>query len=138
MFYGLIWLLWTLNCRAPVISRVNLWNFQTHAKTKNWGNKIFVADSNAGYSFWDWLRNFLHKPTWIVLSVHKLNNWVNSGKFMDNCWTSCQVMTNMKTIYNHLIIINLYICNLQRSWQSCKPFRATNFGNCLSILFFYI
>ena len=26
-----------------------------------------------GYSFWDWLRNFLHKFPWIVLSVHKLN-----------------------------------------------------------------
>ena len=29
-------------------------------------------------SFWDWLRNFLHKFTWIVLSVHKLNKL---GKF---------------------------------------------------------
>ena len=26
-----------------------------------------------GYSFWDWLRNFLLKFTWIVLLVHKLN-----------------------------------------------------------------
>ena len=26
-----------------------------------------------GYSFWDRLRNFLHKFTWIVLSVQKLN-----------------------------------------------------------------
>ena len=25
-----------------------------------------------GYSFWNRLRNFLHKFTWIVLSVHKL------------------------------------------------------------------
>ena len=31
-----------------------------------------------GYSFWDRLRNFLHKFTWIVLSVHKLNKL---GKF---------------------------------------------------------
>ena len=31
-----------------------------------------------GYSFWDQLRNFLHKSTWIVLSVHKLNK---QGKF---------------------------------------------------------
>ena len=23
-------------------------------------------------------------------------NWVNSGKFMDNCWISCQVMADMK------------------------------------------
>ena len=33
---------------------------------------------HTGYSFWDRLRNFLHKFTWIVLSVHKLNNL---GKF---------------------------------------------------------
>ena len=26
-----------------------------------------------GYTFWDRLRNFLHKFTWIVLSVHKFN-----------------------------------------------------------------
>ena len=31
-----------------------------------------------GYSFWDWWCNFLHKFTWIVLSVHKLNKL---GKF---------------------------------------------------------
>ena len=33
---------------------------------------------NTGYSFWDQLRNFLHKFTRIVLSVHKLNKL---GKF---------------------------------------------------------
>ena len=31
-----------------------------------------------GYSFWDRLCNFLHKFTWIVLTVHKLNKL---GKF---------------------------------------------------------
>ena len=35
-------------------------------------------------------------------------NWVNSGKFMDNCWISCQVMADMKKVYADLIIINLY------------------------------
>ena len=35
-------------------------------------------------------------------------NWVNSGKFMDKCWISCQVMADMKKVYNYLIIINLY------------------------------
>ena len=35
-------------------------------------------------------------------------NWVNSGKFMDNCWISCQVMADMKKVYDDLIIINLY------------------------------
>ena len=31
-----------------------------------------------GYSFWDWLRIFLHKVAWIVFTVHKLNKL---GKF---------------------------------------------------------
>ena len=34
-------------------------------------------------------------------------NWVNSGKFMDNCWISCQVMADMKKVYKDLIIMNL-------------------------------
>ena len=37
-----------------------------------------MASVLTGYSFWDRLRNFLHKFTWIVLSVHKLNKL---GKF---------------------------------------------------------
>ena len=32
-------------------------------------------------------------------------NWVNSGKFMDKCWISCQVMADMKKVYDDLIII---------------------------------
>ena len=35
-------------------------------------------------------------------------NWINSGKFMDNCWISIQVLADMKKVYNDLIIINLY------------------------------
>ena len=35
-------------------------------------------------------------------------NWVNSGKFMDNCWISCQVMADMEKFYDDLIIISLY------------------------------
>ena len=35
-------------------------------------------------------------------------NWVNSGKFMDNYWISCQVMADMKKVYDDLIIIDLY------------------------------
>ena len=37
-----------------------------------------------GYSFWDRLHNFLHKFTWIVLSLHKFNKnqkW-KKGHFM--------------------------------------------------------
>ena len=35
-------------------------------------------------------------------------NWINSGKFMDNWWISCQVMADIKKVYDDLIIINLY------------------------------
>ena len=35
-------------------------------------------------------------------------NSLNSGKFMDSCWISCQVMADMKKVYDDLIIINLY------------------------------
>ena len=38
-------------------------------------------------------------------------NWVNFGKFMDNCWISCQVMADMKKVYDDVIIINLYSCH---------------------------
>ena len=36
-------------------------------------------------------------------------HWVNSGKFMDNCWISCQVMADMEKLYDDLIITNLYL-----------------------------
>ena len=39
-------------------------------------------------------------------------NWENSGKFMDDCWISCQVMADMKKVYDDLIIINLYLINI--------------------------
>ena len=44
--------------------------------------------------------------------------WVNSGKFMDNCWISCQAMADMKKVYDDLIIINLY--DLFRVWKEKK------------------
>ena len=34
-------------------------------------------------------------------------NWVNSGKFMDNYWVSCQIMADMENFYDDLMIINL-------------------------------
>ena len=62
-----------------------------------------------GYSFWDQLRNFLHKFTQMLFCQFiSWTNWVNSGKFMENCWISCQVMADMENFYNNLIIINLY------------------------------
>ena len=38
----------------------------------------YIIFTDTGYSFWEWLRNFWCKFTWIVLSVHKLNKL---GKF---------------------------------------------------------
>ena len=35
-------------------------------------------------------------------------NWVNSGKFLDNCWISCQAMADMKKVYDNLKIISLH------------------------------
>ena len=43
-----------------------------------------------------------------VSSYLSWTNWVNSGKFMDNCWILCQVMADKENFYNDLIIINLY------------------------------
>ena len=41
-----------------------------------------------GYSFWDWLRNFLLKFTWIVFLVHKLKKlgklWYIRGQLLNN------------------------------------------------------
>ena len=36
------------------------------------------------------------------------SNWVNSGKFMDNGWTSRQIMAEKEIFYEDLIIIKLY------------------------------
>ena len=59
------------------------------------------------------LRSIAQFFTWIY--VHELfcqfiswKNWVTSGKFMDNCCISCQVMADMEIFYNDLININLY------------------------------
>ena len=101
-----------------------LWRHAT-ARAPQWGqNLIEIAIKYAyyfnitispifvctGYSFWDWFRNFWLKFTWIVLPVHKLNKL---GKFMDNCWISCQVMADMEKFYDNLIIINLYLIILE-------------------------
>ena len=61
---------------------------------------------STGYSFWDRLRNFSHKFTWIVLPVNKFNKLGKLG--MDNCWISCQVMADIKKVYDDLKIINLW------------------------------
>ena len=43
--------------------------------------------------------------------------WVNSGIFMDNCWISCQVMAEMKRVFDDLIFINLYYATIVPSFQ---------------------
>ena len=62
---------------------------------------------HTGCSFWDRFRNFLHNFTWFFQFI-SWTNWVNSGKSMDSCWISCQVMAEMKKVYDDLIIIRLY------------------------------
>ena len=44
---------------------------------------------------------------------------VNSGKFMDNCWISCQILADMKKVYDDLIIINLYVF-ISTIWKRCN------------------
>ena len=74
-----------------------------------------------GNHFQLWLKSvqvilFEINCTFFYANLHELfcqfiswTKWVNSCKFMDNCWISCQVRADMKKVYNNLIIINLYI-----------------------------
>ena len=104
--------------------------------------EFFWLDRNTepltGYSFWDRFRNFLHKFTWIVLSVHKFINWVNSGKFMGNCWISCQVMPDMENFYDDLIIINLYEKLDRGKWMQLNWLYHTNILHTFSGLVSFI
>ena len=59
-----------------------------------------------GYSFWDRLRNFLHKFTLIVLD-NKLNKLDKFWYIYEQLLISCQVMADMEIFYEDLIIINL-------------------------------
>ena len=49
-----------------------------------------------GYSFWDRLHNFFTQIYMNCFQFISWTNWVNSGKFLDNCWISCQVMADME------------------------------------------
>ena len=62
---------------------------------------------STGYSFWDRLHIFYTNLHELFCQFISWTNWVDSGKFMDNCWISCQVMADMKKVYDELIIINL-------------------------------
>ena len=56
-----------------------------------------VAKST-GYTFWDWLYNFYTDLHDLFCQYINWTNQVNSGKFMDNYWISCQVMADMKKV----------------------------------------
>ena len=71
--------------------------------------------------------------TIVYTNLHELfcqfiswKNWVNSGRFMDNCWILCQVMADTEKIYDDLIIINLYLNNF--------PYTCINIKKCLQCL----
>ena len=67
----------------------------------NWGK-----GTNISYRLF-FLRSIAQFLTQICQFI-SWTNWVNSGKFMDNFWISCQVMADMKKVYDDLIIINLF------------------------------
>ena len=72
--------------------------------TTNDASSLAVEETKGtGYSFWDRLRNFLHKFSWIVLSVHKLNK-------LDKYWK----------IYGQLLnIMSSNMANLKKKiWRS--------------------
>ena len=107
-----------------------------------------------GYSYRDRRRVSPFKPKYedrffprfvylLKYTLHKVfcqfiswKNCVNSGKFMDNCWTiSCQVMAYMKEVYIDLIIINLYLIPGFRMAKKLKCLRA-NTSKALLVLKF--
>ena len=62
-----------------------------------------------GYSFWDRLCIFYSSLHELICQFIIWTNWVNSGKFMANCWISCHGWyADMEKNYDDLIIINLY------------------------------
>ena len=75
-----------------------------------WSSKDFsvICDkSNRKWNYPSWknIQVILFEIECVIFytNLHELfcqfiswTNWVNSGKFMDNCWISCQVMAGMK------------------------------------------
>jgi len=68
---------------------------------------FFLKPRVTGYSFWDRLHNFLQDLHELFCKSISWTNSVNSGKFMDNCLISCQVIADMEKFYDNLIIIKL-------------------------------
>ena len=64
--------------------------------------KLLSKIAVTGYSFWDrFIYTNLHE---LLCQFISWTNWVNSGKFMENCWRSCQVMADMKKDYDDLSV----------------------------------
>ena len=62
-----------LNLNVVNLKGVSLFD---HEPPRSWlffDRLSHLLNLGTGYSFWDGLHNFLHKFTWIVLSVHKMN-----------------------------------------------------------------
>ena len=76
--------------------------YSTHAfRTKDPEETLFYRMvSFTGYSFWDQLRIFYTNLHELFCQLISWTNRVNSGKFMDNCWISCQVMADVKKVYD--------------------------------------
>ena len=61
-------------------------------------------------------------------------NWVNSGKFMDNCWIPCQVMAEFTTISKLLTCNWDQLCHKKKKvhCESSKVHMPTQFNKMLS------
>ena len=100
----------TANCKVKNTLTINLhqWNLKVSSK-----NYFCINNKNT-----DYLQVIFFKMDCAIFytKLHELfcqfiswTNWVNSGKFMDNCWISCQVMADMEKVFDDLIIINLFV-----------------------------
>ena len=65
------------------------WARKCHTTMAEFHFAKWIMDKSklTGYYFWDRLRNYLHKSTWIVLSIHKLNKlgkfWLIYGQLLN-------------------------------------------------------
>ena len=95
---------------------------------------FWCHDQVTGYSFWYWLRIFLHKFAWIVFSVHKLNNL---GKLL-NLWTFAEYHVKLWLISKFFTTIScLLTCNkvwltlsCNVTWHVVTSKKDLSFSNC--------
>ena len=83
---------WRENMKLPE-SKGSSWFYQEHLQ-------VILFEIDCAIVYTNLHELFCQSNSW--------TNWVNSGKFMDNCWKSCQVMPDM----DYHIIINLYYATL--------------------------